>query len=174
MRVKTIRQTLSILFAIGFVLYGRWYVTNLQPRTNTIFTTSTILDCPALTLDQRVERADVIVSASVAMVVPGKKYAEVYLDPLITYKGQLVRPMRILAKSLTGYPHTSKQTFSQVRLDGKIENELSFASDQKPYLLFLHASTDGYLTSRCDGSRPIGEGLTPEEQRLLAPVDVVQ
>lgn len=104
------------------------------------------------------------------MVVPGEVYAEVYLRPGIIYKGEALRPLRILAKPTDQPSVSATQGFSQVRLEGQVQNELSFASESQPYLLFLQRTPDGYTTSRCEGSRLLGSGLTEAERAIVGVV----
>lgn len=49
-----------------------------------------------------------------------------------------------------------------------LSKTVPIASGQPPYLLFLKQRTDGKCnTSRCDGSRILGDGLTTEERGVL-------
>lgn len=173
--MPTIRfqSAFSVLLFLGCLVLGRWYVIARQaPSAETVnnVTTSYIRDCPIVTETIRVEQADLILEATVEMVVPGVTYAEVYLRPGTIYKGEALRPLRILAKPTDEPSALATQGFSQVRLDGRVENELSFASTDRPYLLFLQRTSDGYTTSRCEGSRSVGSGLTDSERTLLGVV----
>lgn len=173
--MQTIRfqSAFSVLLLVACLVAGRWYVESREdavPGSDERRTTSIIRDCPSKTVAERVGQADLILEALVEMVVPGEEYAEVYLRPGIIYKGEALRPLRILAKPTNTSSASATQGFSQVRLDGRVENELSFASETQPYILFLQRTSDGYTTSRCEGSRFLGNGLTDAERVVLTVV----
>lgn len=154
---------------IGIIVSGIFFFWSAQPAPNTRIST-TIKDCRSATISERLEAADVVLIARVIIVVPGEQYAEVYLEPDRLYKGSLARPWRIFANDQSTRSLVGQQGFSQVRIDGQVENEINFTSHQAPYLLFLRTTDGGYLTSRCDGSRLLGDGLTDEEKIALGVV----
>jgi hypothetical protein len=167
------QSAFSVLLFVACIAIGRWYIESREDvvrGTNDQRTTSIIRDCPSKTAAERVGQADLILEARVEMVVPGETYAEVYLRPGTIYKGEALRPLRILAKPTDQPSVSATQGFSQVRLEGQVQNELSFASGSQPYLLFLQRTPDGYTTSRCEGSRLLGSGLTESERAIVGVV----
>ncbi len=110
--------------------------------------------CTPLTLSESVARADLILTGSVFLVVPeGATYANVLITPQDFYKGTLP-PRGVRIRALPTVEGAKNNV-----------NDLHFASNQPPYLLFLQQDADGvYRTSRCLGSRLLGNGLTPLEQ----------
>ncbi|MEK7639706.1 MAG: hypothetical protein AAB424_00985 [Patescibacteria group bacterium] len=110
--------------------------------------------CVPLAIIDSVARADLILTGEVFLVVPADPgYATVLITPERVYKGEVLKAgVRIRAKadSLVG---------------GSVLDDLHFASNQPPYLLFLQQDTDGlYRTSKCIGSRSLGSGLTVDER----------
>lgn len=160
-------------FVIGLVTFigGPWYVSMYQNRVKVQLTTPTVKVCPTMSLSEKVAAADVVLEATVEMVVPGETLAEVFLQTNHLYKGTLERPQRVFANPTNPIIPSTNQHYRQVEIDGLRFDEISFATGQAPYLLFLRATEGGYLTSRCDGSRLLGDGLTKAEKAAL---DVVQ
>lgn len=118
---------------------------------------ATSVKCPKRTAAQNAERADLIMIGSVVIVLPGDPYAQVMVHPDKTYKGSPSNAVKIFAQ-----PSNLNATSNDV-----INGDLHFASTQPPYLLFLQKSGDGYTTSKCDGSRSLGSGLTADEKAAL-------
>jgi len=116
------------------------------------------LTCVPIAPAVALERADLVLTGEVFLVVPaGGEYAHVLITPSRVYKGKTPPAgVRILALADTG------------TAAGQLPNDLHFASGQSPYLLFLRQGADGiYRTSRCDGSRLLGIGLTDAEAAAL-------
>ncbi|MEK7631961.1 MAG: hypothetical protein AAB445_03805 [Patescibacteria group bacterium] len=114
-------------------------------------------NCTPLSLAESVARADLILTGKVFLVVPAEPgYATVLITPQHFYKGTLpALGVRIRALATTEGENIPA-------------DDLHFASNQPPYLLFLEQDADGvYRTSKCMGSRLLGSGLTAEEQALL-------
>lgn len=90
------------------------------------------------------------------MVPADPGYATVLITPGRVYKGNVLNDgIRIRAKA------------GVLASEGS-QDDLHFASDQAPYLLFLQQQFDGsYHTNKCLGSRLLGSGLTPAEQLVL-------
>lgn len=113
--------------------------------------------CVPLALAESIARADLILAGEVFLVVPADPgYVTVLITSKNVYKGQVpTRGVRILALADAG-------------TTGVVSDDLHFSSNQPPYLLFLQQQTDGvYRTSKCVGSRILGDGLTAAEQEML-------
>lgn len=136
-----------ILAVVVFVGYTRLPQPTPAPQTST---------CPTRTIQENVDRADIIMTGSVDIVLPGEPYVSVMVIPGKIYKGQADGLVKIWA-------HEANASNTA----GHGNQEIHFASDQEPYLLFLRQGDGGYLTSRCDGSRLLGSGLTDDERRVL-------
>lgn len=109
---------------------------------------------PVLTTN--IKKADVIVNGRVEAVLQSGKTADVWIEPVVWYKGKsTVNYLHIQATIASGSSATS--------------GDLHFASDQPNYLLFLRAIGNGrYRTSKCYGSRLLGDGLTTAEAQALS------
>ncbi len=147
---KVMTATVASLVVVWAV---RWW--SSQPSQVAINQTV----CSFRTLADRVGAADVILTGQVFAVIPSGPGAEVIISPLRLYRGTLpVRGIQIVARPMK----------PPARLARSGQPELTFASDQPPYLLFLQSRADGkFDTSACAGSRTLGSGLTPEEVQLL-------
>ena len=128
-------------------------------QTKPVTQTPSQNNCPA-TLPERVAAADVIVSGSVFMVIPGgSSGAQVIIDPIKVYKGQVDTPTVII---------NARDDAGVTTLATDSHQNIHFQSGQPPYLLFLLQEADGtFLTSQCAGTRFLETGLTSEEQQLL-------
>lgn len=147
-----INLILAIILVVGFMVASR--------LTTPITQTLTQNNCPT-TLSEQVAAADVIVSGSVFMVIPGGSIgAQVIIDPLTFYKGNVDTPTLIInARDDAGV--------TKFTTDG--QQDLRFQSGQPPYLLFLYQQSDGTFNTReCDGTRFLDTGLTSEERQLLS------
>lgn len=115
--------------------------------------------CVMMSTADQVQGADVVLSGTVAMVVPDTAdTARVIVQPDQVYRG------RVSGGSLT--LHAAADRGAVERSAG--EGQLHFTSAQPPWLFFLYQQVDGtFTTSRCAGTRPLGTGLTVEEQQLL-------
>jgi hypothetical protein len=114
-----------------------------------------VFSCPERTVAEQAARADLIMTGEVTGVLPGEPYGRVMIRPIHVYKGQPGAPTFILARPKTDLTVSSNP------------GDLHFQSDQPPYLLFLRQISGGFLTSRCDGSRFLGDGLTSDEKTVL-------
>jgi len=118
------------------------------------------LRCPAdQTIEQLKGRADIILIGSVFAVLQNNDgSADVLITPQNFYKGsEPERGITIAARPATGG-----------EIGGSGNSDLHFSSDDPPYLFFLTERSDGrFQTSRCDGSRLLGQGLTTGEQAAL-------
>jgi hypothetical protein len=116
--------------------------------------------CGITSSEVQVAAADLIVTGKVFAVIPADEMADVLIEPIHLYQGS--RPDQgiiIAAQPLVENGNNART--AQI-------NELHFASGQSPYLLYLIERSDGrYNTSRCDGSRLFGAGLSDEEQLIL-------
>ncbi|MFC1662978.1 hypothetical protein ACFL04_02290 [Patescibacteria group bacterium] len=118
------------------------------------------LVCPDRTVDENILDADIIVIGSVFAVIPGQTGADVLITPTLLYKGAIPDNGIIIA--------ASPAEGSEEQLMLEVKDDLHFASGQPPYLLFLRARQDDlFNTSKCYGSRALGEGLNEEEEILL-------
>ena len=145
------------LLFVAFLLIAAICAAFFWPRHVPVPAVISPFQCPATTLAERINEADIIVTGSVFAVLPDPVGAMVIIEPLRVYRGRVTAPsIRIPAHDATA--DTTKND----------TGNLFFASDQPPYLLFLKKGPNGeYLTSRCYGSRLLGDGLTTEEQRIL-------
>lgn len=170
MRTVNPKTTWLILALLAIVGGGAWCRSTQLETVEVQVVEPIVKQCAAQSLGEQALKATVVLEGTVAMVVPGERFAEVYIEPSRIFKGELVRPWRIFAHDESVRSDSGQQVFSQVRMNGQVENELSFASDQPPYLLFLQQTDGGYMTSRCDGSRLLGDGLTEAEKVALGMV----
>ncbi len=113
--------------------------------------------CPSTTLAAQAESSDLILTGSVLAVIPGDPYAQVLVTPIRVYRGSLpTSGLTILANPTDANSNAGGQ------------GDLHFTSHDPPYLLFLRPSSDSaFMTSRCNGSRRLGSGLTAEETAVL-------
>lgn len=149
---RQLQLVLSVIGIVALIGANAWlYFFHIQPEKSVVTST-----CPKITMAQQITRADLVVTAKVVTVVANGKLAEVLLSPLHIYKGQVTSAtLRVVAN-----PSTAGA--------GLYNSDIHFASDQPPYLLFLRQQSDGrYFTSKCDGSRLLGEGLTEMEKTAL-------
>lgn len=112
-----------------------------------------------LSTEQKIAGADLIVTGNVFAVIPGPTGADVLINVDQVYKGTVPE------RGITIAALDAEKMNEERSIDG---TDLHFASGQPPYLLYLHEREDDrYHTSRCDGSRFLGEGLSSEEQQFL-------
>jgi hypothetical protein len=114
--------------------------------------------CDTVSVAQQYAAADLVLTGEVFLVVPdGVENAKVLITPSRLYKGKV---------PAIGIAIAAKAGANKVESD--VAGELHFASGQPPYLLFLKTGENGvYTTSRCMGSRLLGEGLTSEERKAF-------
>jgi hypothetical protein len=143
------------LVLVIVLLAGLMFASRL---TTPITQTLTQNNCPT-TLSERVAAADVIVSGSVFVVIPGGSYgAQVIIDPLTFYKGRVDTPTLIV---------NARDDAGVTTFTSDDREHLRFQSGQPPYLLYLYRQADGTFNTRdCDGTRFLATGLTAEEQQL--------
>lgn len=117
------------------------------------------LICPVRSPDEQTARADLVIIGRVFAVLPGPTGGDVLITVDRALKGNA---------PLVGVTIAALDVAQPKERPGQLAGELHFASEQPPYLLFLRARSDGrYNTSRCDGSRFLGRGLTTEENQAL-------
>lgn len=151
------------LLALGFgmlvvVLLGVWLRSERK-------SSETVVQCDVTSAAQQYAAADLVLTGEVFLVVPdGTENAKVLITPLRLYKGDVpAAGVAITAKAESG------------GTESNVTGELHFASGQPPYLLYLTQQANGlYTTSRCMGSRLLGEGLTNEEQQVLGIGQTIQ
>lgn len=162
-----------LIVAVLVIGVGVWYAGSIKKAPDSVEVQTTKITekkCPAKTLAEQMGIADLILTGEVFVVLPDDTDALVYIKPLTVYKGSPPIPLIIRANADEGVPAGgSGQRQILVLPDGSRQNELHFASGQPPYLLFLRKSDNKFLTSRCDGSRVLGSGLSTQEQENLAP-----
>lgn len=128
-----------------------------EPESGRSVTDVPKASCVALSAAERIARADLIVTGSVFAVLSGPTGADVLVTPDRVFKGQVPKE---------GITIAAKDAKAGVSLSEG--GELHFRSTDPVYLLFLRQRPDGrFLTSRCDGSRFLGNGLSEEEEPLL-------
>lgn len=145
-----------LILAVVFVVFRAAFPPMPQTSTAPADRPREPFRCPVEAASERIARADLIVTGSVFAVIPGPTGADVLITPDRVYKGQAPKE---------GITITAKDAEAGVSLS---EGELHFRSVDPTYLLFLRQRSDGrFLTSRCDGSRFLGNGLSAEEEPLL-------
>lgn len=116
------------------------------------------IQCQQRMVRENFARADLVLTGTVFAVTGQGADASVHITPASVFKGRLPDRGVTIAARATG----------QGAAVGTATGDLHFQSDQPPYLLFLRQRSDGrYNTSRCDGSRLLGSGLTGREQKVL-------
>lgn len=177
MQAQSISRILVIFTAVVVLAAGVWYARSTQEPTvqgNVITAGTNERQCPNQTESARIAAADLIVTGTVSVVLPEGSDALVYIKPQTIYKGDILTPFIIRAQTIDGVATGGSAKQQIVVLpDGTKDSELHFASEQPPYLLYLRKSGNKFLTSRCDGSRFLGTGLTAEEQASLTTPIVV-
>jgi hypothetical protein len=166
-------STRAIVGFIGAVLVfsvGFWYARSDQSTaspTNSTASMPTEKQCARQVLPDHIAAADLILSGEVFVVLPDEPNALVYIKPLTVYKGTPPAQIIIRATAATATAGGTGGNAIVILPNGTKESELHFASGQPPYLLFLRGSDNKFITSRCDGSRLLGGGLTAEESAVL-------
>ena len=117
--------------------------------------------CREQTPSELVAVADVVATGTVFAVIDGTPYARVLITPVEVYRGSVPDTgITVMAHAVRAGSQPDPGT-----LPG---SEVQFKSSDPPYLLYLHRRTDGtFSTSRCDGTRLLGDGLTVEESAAL-------
>jgi hypothetical protein len=121
-------------------------------------------ECKSLPAAEKIQQADLIVSGKVFLVLAdGPENAKVLFTADKIYKGQMPEGgIEIFAKQSTAIKNPSTNC------------ELHFASNNQEYLLYLKKGEDGlFTTSKCFGSRLLGNGLSSEEFSILGEGQVV-
>jgi hypothetical protein len=139
--------------ALTAIVVGLVRYTSLPKPRRTISNQS----CPILSAEEKVARADIVLTGQVEMVLPqGPLGAQAIIKPITIYKGAVATPNVIV----------DAQPANDAGQPTAIS--LNLASEQSPYLFFLHSGGDqAYRTSACDGTRPFGSGLTSAENQAL-------
>lgn len=149
----------STVLALTVIAGGLLGAQLTRPKpTASLPTGPALVACEQLPLSASFQRANLILSGSVFAVTPGRDgLADVLITPNDIYKGTPPATGIVLA----AFPTTSAGQTDSL-------GSLHFTSDDPPYFLVLRARADGrFDTSRCDGSRLLGAGLTREEHDAL-------
>ncbi|GEM_PF-2345822 len=171
MKSPSVTTIIGVFTALVVLGLGVWYARS--EKTDTAVTNIqtfqiTEKKCSIQTTAEQAAAADLILTGEVFVVLPDEPDALVYMKPLTVYKGLPPMPLIIRANAGENVPAGESGRRQIIVLpDGSRQNELHFASEQPPYLLFLRKSDNKFLTSRCDGSRVLGSGLNEGEQSVL-------
>lgn len=150
-----LRTFALVIVSAGIALAAFLLIPSRNNGNTNAPTTTAPRTCTPLSLADAKAEADLILTGTVFAVVPGEPYARVLITPERVFTGTV--------------PDTGVTVLAQSGgTTSGSGGDLHFTSADPPYLLFLRDRGDGtYTTSRCNGSRLFGAGLTDEEQHLL-------